>query len=110
MDAVILVLCNVPDCATGEAIARAAVTRGEAACVNLLPGVQSIYRWQGQVEEAQEVTLLFKTAQECYPALERLIRSMHPYQVPEIISLPVGGGLPAYLEWVVKETRKPLDA
>lgn len=109
MDSASVVLCNVPDLETGRAIGRMLVEKRLAACVNLLPGVQSIYRWQGQVEEAPEVTMVIKTASSRYQELQQAIRSAHPYEVPEIVCLPVAGGLPAYLDWVITETRKELD-
>ena len=110
MDDVILVLCNVPNADNGQALARKLVEAGLAACVNLMPGVQSIYRWQGKVEQAQEITLLIKSSAGRYDELEAAIRGLHPYELPEILCLPVPGGLPAYLQWVMEETRKPLEA
>lgn len=109
MDNVILVLCNVPDEAVGRTIADALVEQGLAACVNLLPVVQSVYRWQGKVESASETTLLIKSAASRYLEVEQAIAKLHPYDVPEIICLPVNAGLPAYLQWVLAETRKPFD-
>lgn len=106
MHEILLVLTNVPDEATGEAIARALVEDRLAACVNLLPAVQSIYRWQGAIEQAHETTLLIKTTPQRYPELEAAIRARHPYEVPEIVAVPVTAGLPAYLAWVAMETEK----
>ena len=99
-----LVITNCPDEETANRIALAVVEEKLAACVNILPRVQSIYRWQGAVESAVEVPLLIKTTAACYPALEAAIRERHPYDVPEIIALPVTTGLPAYLNWVAEET------
>jgi len=99
------VLTNCPDAETAEQIANALVTRRLAACVNLLPPCRSVYQWEGKVEQAVEVPLLIKTTETCYPALEAAIRELHPYQIPEIIALPVAHGLPAYLQWVADETR-----
>ena len=101
---VLLVLTNCPDEPSANAIALAVVEARLAACVNILPRVQSIYRWQGTVESASEVPLLIKTTADNYPALERAIRTAHPYEIPEIIALPVERGLPAYLNWVAAET------
>lgn len=101
---VLLVLTNMPDAQTAHALARQLVEKQLAACVNCMPGVQSIYRWQGAVEEAGEVTLLIKTTQARYAALEAAIKASHPYDVPEIIAAPIVAGWPAYLEWVVQET------
>lgn len=100
----LLVLTNCPDEATANTIALALVDGRLAACVNLLPRCQSIYRWQGTVETASEVPLLIKTTAANYPALEEAIRSHHPYAVPEIIAFPVARGLPDYLNWVAAET------
>ena len=100
----LLVLTNCPDQACTERLARAVVEAGVAACVNILAPCQSIYRWQGNIETANEVPLLIKTTSERYTALEELIRARHPYQVPEIIALPVTAALPAYLDWLAKET------
>lgn len=100
----ILILCNAPDATCAERIARALVERRLAACVNILSACQSIYRWQGKIETACEVPLLIKTRTERYAAVEAAIRELHPYEVPEIIALPVSAGLPAYLDWVRQET------
>ena len=110
MESVCVILCNVPDTETGQALARALVEKGLVACVNLLPGVQSVYRWQGQVEQATETTLLIKTALSRYDEVEQQIRAAHPYDQPEILCLPVQAGRPAYLEWVARESGKELNA
>jgi periplasmic divalent cation tolerance protein len=99
-----LVITNCPDEASANAIALAIVEAKLAACVNILPRVQSIYHWQGAVESATEVPLLIKTTTAAYPALEAAIRARHPYEIPEIIALPISAGLPAYLNWVAAET------
>ena len=101
-----LVITNCPDEETANRIALAVVEAQLAACVNILPRVQSIYRWPGAVESAVEVPLLIKTTAAAYPALEAAIRERHPYDVPEIIALPITAGLPAYLNWLVAETRQ----
>lgn len=100
----LLVLTNCPDEATANAIALAVVEAKLAACVNILPRVQSIYRWQGRVESTSEIPLLIKSTATIYPQLEQSIRDLHPYEVPEIIALPITQGLPAYLNWVTAET------
>jgi len=94
------VLCTVPDATTGQKIARTVVHEGLAACVNLLPGITSVYRWQGEVQENTELLLLLKTRQERYPALEARIRELHPYQVPEIIAHKIEVGFKNYLDWI----------
>ncbi|GIW25103.1 divalent-cation tolerance protein CutA [Meiothermus sp.] len=98
------VFCTVPDLKSGRRIAQAVVHEGLAACVNLLPGLTSIYRWQGQMEETSEVLLLIKTRQEHYGALEARIKELHPYQVPEIIALKIETGLKSYLDWITQST------
>ena len=100
---ILLVITNCPDESCANAIALALVEERLAACVNILPRVQSVYRWQGAVESASEIPLLIKTSAERYPALEAAIRARHPYDVPEIIALPLSQGLPAYLNWVAAE-------
>ncbi len=104
MNGVLLVLTNLPDRATAERIADTLVTQGVAACVNVLAECASVYRWQGKVEHAGEVPLLIKTTRAAYPQLESALRELHPYEVPEIIALPVSAGLPEYLNWVAQET------
>lgn len=101
----LLVIANCPDEACANRIALAVVEAGLAACVNLLPRVQSVYRWQGAIESANEVPLLIKTTAGRYTELETAIRELHPYDVPEIIALPIAQGLPAYLDWLAAETR-----
>lgn len=100
----LLVITNCPDEESANAIALAVVEARLAACVNILPRVQSVYRWQGAVESASEIPLLIKATATNYPALEKLIAERHPYDVPEIIALPIAQGLPAYLNWVAEET------
>ncbi|MBI1890718.1 MAG: divalent-cation tolerance protein CutA [Burkholderiales bacterium] len=106
MEQVLLVITNLPDMQSAQALARKLVEQKLTACVNCLPPIRSIYQWQGTVEEADEVTLLMKTTQLRYAELEKAIQSAHPYQVPEIIAIPVTAGLPAYLQWIADETRK----
>ena len=100
----LLVITNCPDEESANAIALAVIEAGLAACVNILPRVQSIYRWQGKVESTSEIPLFFKATAAIYPALESKIRELHPYELPEIIALPLSRGLPAYLNWVAAET------
>lgn len=110
MQQALLVLTNVPDEATARTIAHLLIEQGLAACVNMLPAVQSVYQWQGKLEQASEVVLLVKTTQARYTELEAAIKSVHPYQIPEIIAVPVVAGLPAYLGWIAAETKRELDA
>ncbi len=104
---ILLVITNCPDEKSANTIALALVEEKLAACVNILPRMQSIYRWEGAVESATEIPLLIKTTAANYPALESAIRNHHPHKVPEIIALPVERGLPAYLDWVTAETARP---
>jgi len=102
-----LVISNLPDRASAEKLARALIEQRLAACVNILSPCRSVYRWKDKVEDAEEFPVLIKTTRERYPALEQAIRAGHPYELPEIIAVPLAGGLPAYLEWVEAETRGP---
>lgn len=106
MSDVLLVISNTPDRATAERMAGVLVASHAAACVNILAECSSIYRWEGKVEHATEVPLLIKTTAEAYPRLEAELRKLHPYELPEIIAIPVTAGLPAYLDWVKTETRE----
>ena len=100
----LLVLTNLPDRAAAERLADALIEKRVAACVNILAPCRSVYRWEGKVQHDEEHPMLIKTTPEVYPALEAAIRAGHPYELPEIIAMPVERGLPAYLEWVVAET------
>ena len=108
MEPVLLVMTNVPDAACAEKLAQALLERKLAACVNCLPGVKSFYRWQGAIEEASELSLLIKTTVACYVELQAAIKSLHPYDMPEIIAIPVTHGWEPYLGWVVEETKKEI--
>jgi len=101
----LLVLTNLPDEASAHALATALIEARLAACVNILAPCRSVYRWQGRIEDATEVPLLIKTTAERYAALEAAIRAQHPYELPEIIAVPVDRGLPDYLAWLSLETR-----
>ena len=104
-NAVLLVLTNVPDRATADAIAQALVDERLAACVNILAPCRSVYRWQGSIEQADEIPLLIKTAQDCFAKLQQRICELHPYDVPEILAWKPGAGWPPYLDWVIGATR-----
>jgi periplasmic divalent cation tolerance protein len=101
----LLTLCTLPDKEIASRIAEQLVEQGYAACVNLMPSVQSVYLWHGKVESEEEVLLLIKTTRERYPDLEKAILAMHPYELPEIIAVPVELGLSGYLDWVKKCTK-----
>ncbi len=105
MDHTLLVFTNLPDRASAETLATALIEARLAACVNILPACRSLYRWKDAIERADEIPLLIKTAQDRYPALEAAIRRQHPYELPEIVALPIDRGLPEYLAWVVAETQ-----
>ena len=100
----LLVLTNLPDRAAAERLAGALIEKRVAACVNILAPCRSVYRWQGAVQHDEEHPVLIKTTAERYPALEAAIRAAHPYELPEIIAVPIERGLPAYLDWVAAET------
>ena len=104
MDNTILIYNTVPNEETAQKIAEELVGRQLAACVSMVPGLRSVYRWQGKVEQATEVCLMIKTTVERLEALQAELLSLHPYTVPEIIAVPITGGLPAYLQWIVDET------
>jgi len=95
-----IILCSCPDINTAEKIAHLLVNDKLAACVNILPGITSIYRWHEQLESAQEHLLLIKANKTCYQAIEKTIKKHHPYELPEIIAVPVENGLPEYLHWI----------
>lgn len=107
MDETIVVLTNLPDRAAALRLAEALVERRLAACVNVLAPCVSIYRWKGALERAEEVPVLIKTRAALYGELEAAIRATHPYELPEIIAVPVVRGLGAYLQWVAGETASP---
>ena len=100
----LLVLTNLPDADHATRIARLLVERKLAACVNILAPCTSVYRWNDAVETATEVPLLVKTTLARYPALQAALTETHPYELPEIIAVPLQEGLPAYLAWVGAET------
>jgi periplasmic divalent cation tolerance protein len=103
-------LSSAPDAETGARIARALVEERLAACVSLVPAVRSIYRWQGAVEDDTEVLLVIKTHAERIEALASRLRALHPYELPELLALPVAAGLGPYLDWVAAEAGvSPLD-
>ncbi|HEX2604825.1 MAG TPA: divalent-cation tolerance protein CutA [Oxalicibacterium sp.] len=106
----LLIWTNFPDRSSAESLARALLQRQLAACINIMPGVHSLYRWRGAIEQATEVTVLIKSVRIRYAELEQAIRAMHPYEVPEIIAVPICAGLPAYLDWLAHETTRIEDA
>ena len=101
-----IVLTTAPDREVAERIARGLVERRLAACVNLLPGVRSVYRWKGEIEEADEVLLVAKTAADRLEALETALKELHPYDVPEVVALEADRVEARYLAWLVESTRR----
>ena len=96
----------MPDMASAEQLAEALVDHSLAACVNILPAMQSIYRWQGKQQKGTEHQLIIKTCANRYQTIENFIKDNHPYELPEIIGLPVDHGLQRYLDWVTETTRE----
>ena len=100
----LLVLTTLPDTEAARILARHLVESRVAACVNVLAPCRSVFRWEGKLEDAEEVPLLIKTTRTRYAALEAAIQEKHPYELPEIIAVPIAQGLPGYLAWVAAET------
>lgn len=100
MSDVLLVFCTFPDIGKARSIGIAMIESHLAACVNLCPGIESIYRWQGQVESSAEVLAIFKTTSASYPAFESRLRELHPYEVPEIVALRPDQVSETYARWI----------
>ncbi|MGR9012134.1 MAG: divalent-cation tolerance protein CutA [Gammaproteobacteria bacterium] len=96
----LMIFCTCPDKDAAEKLARLLVEGNIAACVNILPGITSLYKWKGQVETAEECLLLIKAHKDCYQVIETTLRNHHPYDLPEIIAVPIERGLPEYLHWI----------
>lgn len=103
---VVVVLVTAPDLATARRLARRALECRLVACVNLVPGLESHYFWEGKLEQSSEVLLICKTLRSRLRRLESLVREEHPYQVPEFLAIPVQAGFEAYLAWVRSECGK----
>jgi len=99
------VLVTAPNVEVATDLARALVDERLAACVNLIPGIRSFFRWEGQVQNEDEVLLVIKTGSDRCDALARRVQELHPYDVPEVLALPAVGGSTAYLDWVQAESR-----
>jgi len=104
----ILVYSTAPNELVAEKIAKSLVKSNLAACINIIPQMTSIYRWEEKIERASECALLIKTTTNHYPAIEKSITEQHPYDCPAIITLPVSNGYPPFLQWIKNETQ--LDA
>lgn len=103
----LLVLCTCPDRESARALARSLVEARLAACVNLISGVESVYRWKGEIERSEEVQLLVKTHAGRFDALRAHVLAQHPYELPEILAVPIHSGLERYLAWIEEETSPP---
>jgi len=101
---IVAVLVTCPNRRVAETVGQAAVEERLAACANIIPGLTSIYRWEGELCRDREVLVIMKTRRPHFQALARRVRALHPYSVPEIIALPVAVGSPAYLNWVAEST------
>jgi periplasmic divalent cation tolerance protein len=101
----LLVLCTCPDHGVANVVATALLEERLAACVNQVPGIKSLYRWEGQIEKDDEVLLLIKSTADRYDELEAMIRKLHPYELPEIIGVPLSAGSDAYFDWIKNSTR-----
>ncbi|AKQ53427.1 divalent-cation tolerance protein CutA [Bordetella hinzii] len=106
-DDVVLIISNAPDGLLAKRIAHVLVEDGLAACVNLGQAVLSVYRWKGEIEGAEEVPLTIKTTYGMHQAVVQTLARLHPYDVPEIIVIPVIGGLASYLDWVREQAGHP---
>lgn len=102
-DNAILVLNTCPNSETARRIGTLLVEQGLAACVNVLPGMTSIYKWKGKIQADSEVLLVIKTMQNRYAELQSAVTELHPYELPELIALPVSDGLPPYLKWIADQ-------
>jgi periplasmic divalent cation tolerance protein len=103
---ILLAFSTFPDIETARRIAGQLVTEDFAACANIIPAIESIYRWEGKIESGTETLVLFKTAAARYPAFQDRLKSLHPYDVPEIIACPVDKALPEYLRWVIDSSAR----
>lgn len=101
----IVIYCTCPNIETAEKISRSLISQHMAACVNQLPGITSLYEWEGKIQQDQEVLLLIKTTEERFDAIRQLVIEEHPYELPELIAVPISQGLPDYLEWITQCTK-----
>ncbi len=105
-DRFVIVVVTVPPGGTGDTIAEALVERRLAACVNRIPGVRSVYRWEGKVHRDEEEMLLLKTARTDLDEVEHVVEKLHPYDVPEMVVVPLEGGSASYFEWLAANTSR----
>jgi periplasmic divalent cation tolerance protein len=99
---IFLALSTFPDRETAQRISNQLVSGKYAACANILPSIESIYRWKGKIESGNETLVFFKLSEDRQSTFQQELRSLHPYEVPEIIFIPISNGLPAYLRWVAE--------
>ena len=99
--------CTCPNEEIAGKIADQLVADQLAACVNIVPGITSVYRWQGAVEHGQEVLLIIKTSETVWPRLEQCIQALHPYELPEIIAVPIHTGQADYIKWIEGSLKSP---
>lgn len=107
---VLVCFCTCPDADSATRLADALVGEHLAACVNVVPGLRSVYRWQGAVERSDEALLLIKTSRDRLDTLTARVRDLHPHELPEVVAVEVAGGLSTYLDWVAEQTRPDLPA
>lgn len=100
-----IIYCTCPDIETANKISRLLISQHMAACVNQVPGITSVYEWEGKIEENNEVLLLIKSTEERFASIERLVTEEHPYELPELIAVPVSKGLADYLDWIKQCTK-----
>lgn len=103
----LVLLCNCADMTNAQEIAVSLVDSGAAACVNIVPGLTSVYRWQNETHIETEVQLLVKTTEAAYAQAEKIIQKLHSYELPEIIAVPIAKGSEEYLHWMTQQTSKP---
>ena len=104
-DQILLAISTFPDAETASRIAQALVEEKLAACANIIPNIRSIYRWKEKIETAGEVMVFFKTTEDRLTAFGEKLRSLHPYEVPELLSIKIDNGSPDYLRWVIDNCR-----
>lgn len=101
----ILVFCTISSSDAADSFARTLVNEELVACVNIVPAITSVYRWQGAIESAEEILLIMKTRDSLFEALRNRIVELHPYEVPEVIAIPIAAGHPPYMEWIGASTK-----
>ncbi len=102
----VICLITTPSKDTAEKIAATLVAQKLAACCSIITGITSIYTWEGKTQKAEEAQIIAKTRSECFQELADAVKALHPYQVPEIIMIPISAGLPAYLDWIDSSVKK----